>query len=144
MMGAEQTPSETPDAAQDFALTLRPHAEAVVVDGKKAEALAEAVLERSKRYRRTMGEMWRYVQTFARMLRAYARREYTKVPWRSLVMTAAALLYFMMPLDFIPDFLLGGLVDDAAVIAFVVRQVQRDLDAFMLWEGTHESRERPG
>lgn len=142
-MGAEHTPSKTPSAAEETALALRPHAEAVVVDGKKAEALADAVLERSKRYRKALGEIWRYVQALARMLRAYARREYTDVPWRSLVMTAAALLYFMMPLDFIPDFVLGGLVDDAAVIAFVVRQVQRDLDAFLLWEGTQDSTGRP-
>ncbi len=39
-----------------------------------------------------------------------------------------------MPLDLVPDFLPAGLVDDAAVLAFVIYLVRDELDAFLEWE----------
>jgi uncharacterized membrane protein YkvA (DUF1232 family) len=75
------------------------------------------------------------------MLRAYFTRSYRDVPWRTVTWGLAAVVYFVAPLDFIPDFLLGGLVDDAAVVMFVARQIQKDLDAFLEWESSGVSRE---
>lgn len=42
-----------------------------------------------------------------------------KEAWGRRSLAIAALLYFVIPLDFMPDFLLGGLVDDLAVIVTV-------------------------
>jgi uncharacterized membrane protein YkvA (DUF1232 family) len=82
-------------------------------------------------------EVWQYLQTLFRLLGAYTRREYTEIPWKSLVLIGAAILYFVMPADLIPDIVpVAGLVDDAAVIAFVVAQVRNDLDAFAAWEAS--------
>ena len=45
-----------------------------------------------------------------------------------------------MPADLIPDFIpVAGLVDDAAVIAFVVARIRVDLDAFMAWEAAQNA-----
>jgi uncharacterized membrane protein YkvA (DUF1232 family) len=45
------------------------------------------------------------------------------------------IIYFVSPIDLIPDFIpVAGYVNDAAVIAFVVRQVKIDLDKFTAWE----------
>ena len=53
----------------------------------------------------------------------------------------AALLYFLSPLDMIPDWLPGvGLLDDLAVLAWVVRHWQAELDAFKVWRDA-QSRE---
>jgi len=70
-----------------------------------------------------------------RMIRAHAKREYTVVPWESLVLAVAALLYFVWPIDLFPDAIpVIGYVDDAAVISFVVSSIRSDLDAFRGWE----------
>lgn len=70
-----------------------------------------------------------------RMLGAYAKRDYRAVPWGVLISAAASLLYFVMPWDAVPDFILGmGLVDDAALIAFIASQIKGEIDKFMLWE----------
>lgn len=46
----------------------------------------------------------------------------------------AALLYFVTPLDAIPDWFFGvGLVDDLAVLAWVMRTWQAELAAFEQW-----------
>ena len=44
-----------------------------------------------------------------------------EVPWSTKAMAAGALLYLISPLDAVPDVIPGaGLVDDVAVILFVV------------------------
>ena len=106
----------------------------IVDDRQKAEALAANAEERAKRNRTALGTMWTYVITFARLLKRFVRRDYTAVPWRSVVLIAAALVYFISPIDLIPDFLFGGMVDDVAVIAAVLRAVRGDIDRFMAWE----------
>ena len=77
-----------------------------------------------------------------RMTRAWALREYRTVPWKSLVYIVGAIVYFVNPVDVIPDVLGGiGFIDDAAVAAAVVRAVHAQLDAFREWEelrGTEE------
>jgi uncharacterized membrane protein YkvA (DUF1232 family) len=74
---------------------------------------------------------------FFRLIRAVVRREYTEMPWQRLVLIVAGVLYFLTPIDLIPDFILGvGYLDDVAVIAWVMKTVQSDLDAFLMWEST--------
>ena len=70
-----------------------------------------------------------------RMARAWARREYRDVPWRVIICAVAAVIYFVNPADLIPDILAGlGFVDDAAVVAAVVRSIHKELDDFRRWE----------
>lgn len=73
--------------------------------------------------------------TMLRMVRAWAMRDYRTVPWKTLVYVVGAIIYFVNPVDLIPDVLAGiGFVDDAAVAAAVVRAVHEQLDAFRAWE----------
>ena len=82
-------------------------------------------------------EVWQGLTTFLRLLRAYGKGDYSQVPWPSLVLIVAAVLYFLAPFDVIPDFLVGlGYVDDAAVIGFAMRAVATVLDDFRKWEAS--------
>lgn len=45
----------------------------------------------------------------------------------NLALAIAALVYLVSPLDFIPDLLPGGLLDDAAVIAWAIKQLHEEL-----------------
>jgi uncharacterized membrane protein YkvA (DUF1232 family) len=82
-----------------------------------------------------------------RLVRAYARGEYRAVPWQSLVLIVAAILYFLTPIDVIPDFVVGlGYFDDAAVIAWVIGTIRSVLDDFLRWEASRgrPAGDRPG
>ena len=69
------------------------------------------------------------------MIRAWASGKYSVVPWKSLVLGIAAVLYFVNPFDLVPDFLpLTGLVDDVAVLALVLKSLQKDLARFRDWQ----------
>ncbi|NCF32358.1 MAG: DUF1232 domain-containing protein [Proteobacteria bacterium] len=68
------------------------------------------------------------------LLSAYVRGEYRNVAATTLISIVAALLYFLAPLDALPDFLFGwGLLDDAAVISYVSTQLGKELEAFKQW-----------
>lgn len=49
------------------------------------------------------------------------------IPIKDRVMILAALGYFILPVDLIPDALPGGFADDTAAIMFVLRQVYNNL-----------------
>jgi uncharacterized membrane protein YkvA (DUF1232 family) len=73
-------------------------------------------------------DVWNSLTALVRLFQAYLRREYTTIPWGSIVLVVVAILYFVSPLDLIPDWIpLAGFIDDAAVIAFVLKQINTDL-----------------
>jgi uncharacterized membrane protein YkvA (DUF1232 family) len=70
-----------------------------------------------------------------RMIREASSGHYRRLPKRSLIAALAAVLYFLDPFDLIPDVVpLFGMLDDAVVFMWALRQVRGDLDAFLEWE----------
>lgn len=62
------------------------------------------------------------------MIRDYWKGEYKDVPWSTIAAAVGALVYFLSPVDLIPDVIpVIGYIDDAAVVALAVKFVQDDL-----------------
>mgnify|MGYP001245301356 FL=1 len=75
------------------------------------------------------------LRTLIDLVTAYAQGDYREISMATLVSVVAALLYFIAPLDAVPDFLFGwGLLDDAAVISYVSGQLRKELEAFKKWQ----------
>lgn len=86
-------------------------------------------------------DVWVSLLSFFRLLRAYANGSYRHISAQSLLMIVAAVVYFVSPIDLIPDFILGlGLIDDATVLAWTIRACAADLASFMAWESTQSER----
>lgn len=73
--------------------------------------------------------------TMLRLVSAWANRSYRRVPWSAVALIVAALCYFVLPVDLLPD-VLGpiGLTDDVVLITSVVQSVRTELDRFRSWE----------
>lgn len=70
------------------------------------------------------------LKTMFELLRAVARGSY-RVRKETLILIAGAVLYFVIPIDVIPDFIpVAGFLDDAAVIAWVVKTCKTEIDLF--------------
>ena len=83
----------------------------------------------------TLGAVWEDLRAALRLLVAWTRRSYRQVSAASLVLLVAALLYFVTPIDVIPDPLGAlGFADDIAVIQAAVEAVRDELDRFRAWE----------
>ena len=79
--------------------------------------------------------VWDDLQAMMRLLVAWTRQQYVRVPWTPLVLMVGAVVYFVLPADLIPDVLGAlGFVDDVAVITAVVQTVREELDRFRAWE----------
>lgn len=85
------------------------------------------------------GNLLNRLNTFSRMLRAYIRGEYPGFPWKMLVMIVAGLVYFLMPIDAMPDLIpVTGFLDDIAVVIWIFNTFKAEIDAFEAWE--HQSK----
>lgn len=75
------------------------------------------------------------IRIMMRMIRAYRKGLYNNIPWQTMVLLVAALIYFVTPIDVVPDFIpLTGLLDDFTVIVWVYNKMQQEIDNFLLWE----------
>src|SRR5688572_17567215 len=51
-----------------------------------------------------------------RLVKAYALGQYREVPWKTMLIIIGALIYFVNPIDLLPDLIpITGLTDDFAV-----------------------------
>ena len=72
-----------------------------------------------------------------RIIKAYANGQYRTIPWKTFLIIVAAALYFVNPLDLIPDLLpIVGLGDDFAVLLWVYNAVSGEVEKFLSWERT--------
>lgn len=75
------------------------------------------------------------VNLFLRMIRAYASGAYNELPKTTLIKLCGAILYFVMVVDVIPDFIpVLGFADDLAVIIWVYKSIEEQMDNFREWE----------
>ena len=75
------------------------------------------------------------LKVIIRMVKAYKSGEYRDIRWQSVLLLVAALVYFVTPIDLIPDFIpITGLVDDFSVVVWVYSNLKEEIDRFMLWE----------
>jgi uncharacterized membrane protein YkvA (DUF1232 family) len=108
-------------------------------DPGKLSTLLDRASRKAEAKKGPLSEVRDSLMTCLRLLRACARKQYS-LPWQSLSLIVAAVVYFVMPLDLIPDFILSlGFADDAALLAWTFRQVRSDLDDFRRWELEREA-----
>lgn len=78
----------------------------------------------------------RDIATLFRMIRAWRRGTYAYFPWRSVGVITLAVLYFVLMGRSSGGRSLAGLgiIDDTAILAFVVRTTHNELERFRNWE----------
>ena len=105
---------------------------------EKTDTLLNNATRKAEDQKGSLTEIWDNLQLLFQLVRAWRKGDYQKIPTGSILTVIAAIIYFVSPIDIIPDFLLGlGLVDDAAVIAFVIKQITSDLDKFKIWKANN-------
>jgi uncharacterized membrane protein YkvA (DUF1232 family) len=83
-------------------------------------------------------ELKEKLSTIGRLIKAYALGQYRSIPWKSLLLITGAVLYFIMPLDLIPDVIPGlGFTDDFGILVAIYQSLKDELDKFITWEKSH-------
>ena len=137
--GAHQAPAGRPPepnqeaGEMELPLHARNRAAEIVKSPEKlremvAEARAKADTAGSSS--RPLAGVIEDLKTMFEMLRSVARGAY-RPRKETLILIAGAVLYFVIPIDVIPDFIpVAGFVDDAAVIAWVVKTCKGEIELF--------------
>lgn len=114
-------------------------ASAYAEDPDKLNDLLDRATKKANARKGRLAQVWDSLTACFRLLRAYATGQYRDIPWASLLSIIASVIYFVMPLDLIPDFLLAfGLIDDAALIGWILGSVKGDIEHFIEWEAERE------
>lgn len=118
-------------------------ARTTLTDPDKVEALINTSKEKIKQLRSESKELDALIiklGTSLRMIKAFKAKQYTQIPWKSILMITGGVIYFVMPIDLIPDFIpVLGLVDDATVMVWIFNSLRKDIEAFEQWEQKNRS-----
>lgn len=125
----------------DYFKKAKRRASGILDDPKRFRKLAAAAMEKVKEIRNDsegMQTLKDQVNTFVRMVRSYQNGDYQRTPWKSLLLMTAGIIYFVSPLDLIPDFIpVLGFMDDITVVVWILNSIRKDVEKYEEWEDTY-------
>ena len=87
-----------------------------------------------------INQLMDHVQLFLRMITKSFTGEYSAFSNKTLLSLVFGLLYFVTPMDVVPDFIpLLGFSDDLSIIYFIIKNFKSDIEAFKVWEVNQQS-----
>jgi uncharacterized membrane protein YkvA (DUF1232 family) len=105
-----------------------------------AEKLLKDAQAKAKKHKGPITERLDELMTLIRLVRAYFNGQYRDLPWETIALALGAVIYFVSPIDLIPDVIpVAGYIDDAAVIGLVIASLANDLENFREWESTRKA-----
>ena len=108
-------------------------AEKMLKDPGKIDKMIKR-LERKLEGLPKLGDTLAYIPKMAMLISSWIKHEYTEIPVGIISAILGALIYFVSPIDAIPDIIPGiGLLDDAAVVSGLLYLVKNDIDEYMTW-----------
>ncbi len=100
-----------------------------VGDNSKLSALALEAMRYAKE-KKSLDDVKDDILLLCNYVKDIATGRYKGYKTWNLTVIIAALLYIISPVDVIPDFLIGGFVDDIGIIAWALGKMSSELDAY--------------
>lgn len=97
--------------------------------------LAVAVYEKIESSVQKYADIASRLNVLTRLTKAWRNKEYTEVSYVTVFLSVAILLYFVSPIDLVPDFIpiVGGL-DDVLLLGFLLKMIDKEIERFLTWE----------
>jgi uncharacterized membrane protein YkvA (DUF1232 family) len=82
-----------------------------------------------------LAKMWNDIKLMIGLIKDYTVGNYKEVPWDTIAAITGAIVYFISPIDLIPDFLpFIGYIDDALIITLALEFSSNDLAKYKKWK----------
>jgi len=108
-------------------------AKTILEDKDKTERFLQR-LENKLKMIPAAGNVLSMIPTLISLVRSYSKGEYKDIPLGTIVAIVSALIYWLSPVDAIPDIIPGfGYIDDMAVIGVCLKLVKSDVDEYQKW-----------
>lgn len=112
---------------------LEAKANAIYTDNKRLRELLEVAKQKAQGNKQLM-EVWSDLKLLIELVKDWMKGDYTNLSKNTVIMVIISLVYLVSPIDLIPDFLIGGFLDDAAVIAYVIKKISVELNEYKEWK----------
>lgn len=110
-------------------------AEKLLNDKEKTKETIDEAMKKAESVRGSLEKVWHQLQLMFSLVKDYIGGNYKEIPVKSIALVIGAILYFVMPVDLIPDFVpVFGYLDDVAVIGLVLKQIGLDLEKYEAWK----------
>jgi len=118
---------------------------ATIASPAKLLSLAGSAQKKASRNARSkVTDLLGPIKASYRLIQAYASGKYRDISLENFGLIVAAMIYFVMPIDAMPDFIAGlGLADDATLLAWTFAKVKEELDRFSNWEQQQDKPDEP-
>jgi uncharacterized membrane protein YkvA (DUF1232 family) len=114
-------------------------AERIITSDSKVSELLDEVFLKIGESSEVFYKVQDSVIALSRMLNAWMKGDYRNISTKSIIAVVAALIYFVNPLDLIPDFIpVIGQLDDIFVLGYLIKTLNKEIERFMAWEKEHE------
>ena len=105
------------------------------------QADAEKVMENQEKIEAimqndTLKKYLEDIKLYFQMLGDIFTGKYKKVPMGTIAAIVGTLLYVLSPIDLIPDFLPGGYLDDAGIVALCLNFTKQDIEEYKKFKST--------
>lgn len=103
----------------------------------KTESLLSKALHKaeSSKQNQVLQNIWDKVHLLFSLVRDWSDGNYRRISKTAMITILAGLIYFVSPLDIVPDWIIGlGLVDDAAVLGLIINQLDKELVRYREWK----------
>ncbi|MZQ99681.1 MAG: DUF1232 domain-containing protein [Acidaminobacter sp.] len=103
---------------------------------EKLRKLIEEGAKKANSIKGPFDELANMLKVLFSLTKDWINGSYRVVPVGSIIVIVAALIYFLSPVDLIPDILpIVGLSDDVVVVALAYKQVKSDIEKYKVWKG---------
>lgn len=87
-----------------------------------------------------INKLWDKIHLLFSLIKDWLSGSYKDISRSAILLILAGLLYFVSPLDLLPDWLVGlGFVDDVTFLALIINQLDKELLKYKSWKKENSS-----
>jgi uncharacterized membrane protein YkvA (DUF1232 family) len=133
------------DQMEPFGLKrARSRAKRLVQDPQRLILLINEAVRKLANHKETLTGVMEDLEVVFRLIRGWIKGEYKEVSRGTILILVAAVIYFLMPIDAIIDYIpVIGFMDDITVIGLAIAAAKGELEKFRQWENRKQGSSAP-